>query len=109
MRKTILVVGSILLLFTLAVPFILAGDASAETVEEAIAKQLRGPKKDRSIPMRRRAIWAFRAVPEAESHYRSFVGHLGGLDFLHRRRLWGNHGRRRPHDHLWTRYLCQDL
>jgi uncharacterized membrane protein YfcA len=45
MRKTILVVGSILLLFTLAAPFILAGGASAETVEEAISKATQGTEK----------------------------------------------------------------
>jgi hypothetical protein len=45
MGKTILVVGSILLLFTLAAPFILAGGASAETVEEAISKATQGTEK----------------------------------------------------------------
>jgi uncharacterized membrane protein YfcA len=50
MRKTILVVGSILLLFTLAAPFILAGGAAAETVEEAISKAAQGTEEGQINP-----------------------------------------------------------
>jgi uncharacterized membrane protein YfcA len=50
MRKTILVVGSILLLFTLSTPFILAGDAVAMTVEEAISKAPQGTEKGQINP-----------------------------------------------------------
>jgi uncharacterized membrane protein YfcA len=50
MRKTILVVGSILLLFTFTAPFILAGDAMAMSVEEAISKAPQGTEKGQINP-----------------------------------------------------------
>jgi uncharacterized membrane protein YfcA len=50
MRKTILVVGSILLLFTFTAPFILAGDAMAMSVEEAISKAPQGTEKGQISP-----------------------------------------------------------
>jgi uncharacterized membrane protein YfcA len=50
MKKTILVVGSILLIFTFAAPFMLAGDASAMTVEEAISKAPEGTEPGQINP-----------------------------------------------------------
>jgi uncharacterized membrane protein YfcA len=50
MRKTILIVGSILLLFTFTAPFILAGDAMAMSVEEAISKAPQGTEKGQINP-----------------------------------------------------------
>jgi len=45
MRKTILVVGSILLLFTLAAPLVLPDNALAVSLEEAISKAAQGTEK----------------------------------------------------------------
>jgi len=50
MKKTILVVGSILLIFTFAAPFMLAGDASAMTVEEAISQATKGTEAGQINP-----------------------------------------------------------
>jgi uncharacterized membrane protein YfcA len=50
MRKTILVVGSILLLFTFAAPLVLPGNTFAETVEEAISKAPQGTEAGQISP-----------------------------------------------------------
>ena len=50
MRKTILVVGSILLLFTFAAPLILPDNPFAETLEEAISKAPQGTEKGQINP-----------------------------------------------------------
>jgi uncharacterized membrane protein YfcA len=50
MRKTILVVGSILLLFTFAAPLIFPANTFAETLEEAISKAPQGTEKGQINP-----------------------------------------------------------
>jgi len=50
MRKTILVVGSILLLFTFAAPLILPANTFAETLEEAISKAPQGTEPGQISP-----------------------------------------------------------
>jgi uncharacterized membrane protein YfcA len=50
MRKTILIVGSILLLFTFAAPFILPANTFAETLEEAISKAPQGTEPGQISP-----------------------------------------------------------
>ena len=102
MRKTILVVGAILLLFTFAAPLILPGNTLAETLEEAISKAPQGTEPGQISPDAPKGYLGIPGAPKLNPIIRAAVGHLGGMDLFHRRGLRGHYGRRGPHDHLWT-------